>query len=191
MKKLRANHDHHLRRFSVTPGYAEEQRGTLLQNIAIVFSILEVLFVILRYVSQALTPKKRGWDDYLMVPALLMCLGLNACSIGKLEPIALRVELHRLIQLTSRRSSGRRRISRGHRLFKGRPGAFHCLWESCHRGHYDILAGVCVAETGHLGCVPACLYSKTIPDGLLCLRRGSRHVGHFRYREYFGGLHTH
>ena len=68
------------------PGYAEEYSGDTLRNTAIAFIVLEITFVILRYISRALGKVSRGIDDYLMIPALVTCLGFDAFSIGEKKP---------------------------------------------------------------------------------------------------------
>ena len=65
------------------PGYAEEYSGDRLRDTAIAFIVLEVGFVTLRYISRALGKLPIGIDDYLMIPALVVCLGVDALSIGQ------------------------------------------------------------------------------------------------------------
>ena len=65
------------------PGYAEEYSGDIALRTAIAFIVLEFTFVTLRYISRALGKLPAGPDDYLMIPARVICLGVDASSIGE------------------------------------------------------------------------------------------------------------
>ncbi|KAL9077050.1 MAG: hypothetical protein Q9161_000683 [Pseudevernia consocians] len=68
----------------VPPSYAEEYSGDIVLRTAIAFIVLELTFVTLRYISRALGKLPAGPDDYLMIPALVICLGVDASSIVSL-----------------------------------------------------------------------------------------------------------
>jgi hypothetical protein len=57
--------------------------GYITRNVAIAFIILEVFFVGMRYLAQRLGRKPWGWDDWVMLPALILCLGVNASTLSK------------------------------------------------------------------------------------------------------------
>ncbi|KAF7917047.1 uncharacterized protein EAE97_012067 [Botrytis byssoidea] len=61
-------------RFS--PGYEDEYIGNVLVNVIIAFTILEIIFVALRYLAQRIGHKPIGIDDWLVLPALIFNLGV-------------------------------------------------------------------------------------------------------------------
>ncbi|KJZ78233.1 hypothetical protein HIM_02271 [Hirsutella minnesotensis 3608] len=76
-----SSHNHHESSASTRPGYETEYSGDQLLAVAVSFSILEIVFVGFRYLAQRLSRKPFGLDDWLMIPALILCLGLNASSL--------------------------------------------------------------------------------------------------------------
>lgn len=65
------------------PGYAEEDISSRVLIAASLFIILEIGVVTLRCVARLKFDAKLGVDDYLMAPALLLCLGICAIGISK------------------------------------------------------------------------------------------------------------
>lgn len=65
------------------PGYAEEDIGSRVLIAACVFIVLEIGFVALRCVARLKFGAKWGVDDYLVIPALIFCLGICVIGIGK------------------------------------------------------------------------------------------------------------
>jgi hypothetical protein len=63
--------------------YLNENRGPLVQGVAIVFIVLEIGVVIMRLASRRLIKTPLALDDYLVFPALVFCLALCALAIGK------------------------------------------------------------------------------------------------------------
>ena len=68
---------------SLPPGYAEEYIGYITRNVSLALCVMEVVFVGLRYLAQQLSKKKFGIDDWLMIPSLVFCLGLNTSALSK------------------------------------------------------------------------------------------------------------
>lgn len=68
---------------SFPQSYVSEYNGDRLRNIAIAFTVLEVAFVTLRFLSKAIGGTPYGIDDWLMAPALILCMALNAASFGR------------------------------------------------------------------------------------------------------------
>jgi hypothetical protein len=54
-----------------------EYSGNTLLSVIISFTVLEIIFVGLRYVAQWIGRKPRGLDDWLVLPGLLLCIGVN------------------------------------------------------------------------------------------------------------------
>ena len=65
------------------PGYANEYIGYVTRNVAISFTVLELLFVSLRFVSQHIAGKRCGVGDFIRIPSLVLCLGLNVSALSK------------------------------------------------------------------------------------------------------------
>lgn len=69
------------------PDYGPETADDVLQpliNIAIAFIVLNTLFVGLRFVARLLVKKAElGWDDWLLIPAYILNIGLCAAGIGE------------------------------------------------------------------------------------------------------------
>ena len=65
------------------PGYEDEYIGYITRNVAIAFIVLEVFFVSLRYVAQRIGRKSFGIDDWLMLPGLVLCLGVDISALSK------------------------------------------------------------------------------------------------------------
>lgn len=70
---------------SFPPGYAEQYIGYIALDVAITFTVLEVVAVVLRYISQSMAGKRFGIDDFLILPGLLFCLGINTCCFRELH----------------------------------------------------------------------------------------------------------
>jgi hypothetical protein len=62
--------------------YLNENRGPLVQGVAITFIVLEIGVVIMRLASRRLIKIPLALDDYLILLALVFCLGLCALAIG-------------------------------------------------------------------------------------------------------------
>ena len=73
-----------------SPVNLEEYKGGQLLATCVVFIIFDVLFVVLRVCSRQLADTTRGWDDYLIPPALIMNLGIAAIGISK-DPLPSRI----------------------------------------------------------------------------------------------------
>lgn len=67
----------------VSPLYMSDDRGGLLIVLSSVFIGVEVIGFGFRIWARHLTASEVGWDDILLVPALLCSLAVCACSIGE------------------------------------------------------------------------------------------------------------
>ena len=66
------------------PGYLEEYSGNRLLGVSILFIILDTLAVSLRFYTRSMTEYSNwGWDDTVLIPALITNLGMCAHGIGK------------------------------------------------------------------------------------------------------------
>jgi hypothetical protein len=65
------------------PSYAEEDIGSRTLSTAILFIVLEVIVVTLRFTSRRLIRAKLALDDYLIIPSLVFCLGICVVAIGQ------------------------------------------------------------------------------------------------------------
>lgn len=72
---------------SRSPKYLSEYSGGILIAVAIVFIVLEVLFVGSRELARYRTKAAWGWDDYLVLPALTVNISLCVHGIGTLSSI--------------------------------------------------------------------------------------------------------
>lgn len=63
-------------------GYLAENRGQELLDIAIVFAVLETLFIVLYFASRFVGKTIKRIDVYLMLPAYIMCISQIAASFG-------------------------------------------------------------------------------------------------------------
>ncbi|KAF3768156.1 hypothetical protein M406DRAFT_231609, partial [Cryphonectria parasitica EP155] len=70
-------------RAAFPPGYADENISSRVLIAACLFIVLEIGVVTLRCWARFKYGAKWGFDDYLMAPALLFCLGI--CAIGIVE----------------------------------------------------------------------------------------------------------
>ena len=59
--------------------------GYILLRIGVTFTVLECVFVALRFVSKRVGRIAFGTDDWLIVFALANCLGFNALGLGKCD----------------------------------------------------------------------------------------------------------
>ena len=64
--------------------YSKEYRGDGLRDVAIAFTVLEVMFVGLRYFSRWIGRKPLGLDDWLIAPGLVATIAATACAFGKI-----------------------------------------------------------------------------------------------------------
>ena len=63
------------------PGFLEQYHGDRLLAVSISFIFLEFVFVALRFYTRRTTESSKwGWDDIILLPALIMNLGM--CSLG-------------------------------------------------------------------------------------------------------------
>lgn len=67
---------------ALPPAYIQAFSATALRHVAIAFTVLECVFIPLRFVSKAIGRNPWGVDDVLMVFALILCLALNAFALG-------------------------------------------------------------------------------------------------------------
>lgn len=66
-----------------SPAYLAEYIGYQVIGVAIAFMVLETVFVILRSLARRKTLSPLGWDDYLIIPALVVNLGMCAHGISQ------------------------------------------------------------------------------------------------------------
>lgn len=64
------------------PGYLEDYNGHKLVATCISCIVLNIFFVFARFISRWLHNTPRGWDDFLMVPALMFSVLLAAQGLG-------------------------------------------------------------------------------------------------------------
>ncbi|KAF2760780.1 hypothetical protein EJ05DRAFT_473390 [Pseudovirgaria hyperparasitica] len=69
----------------LSPEYAAENIGPRAYGTAITFAILDITFVSLRFISRKVSRLQLATDDFLIVSALIICLGLSACAIVEVE----------------------------------------------------------------------------------------------------------
>ena len=67
----------------LSQNYIDESIGDRLTSTAIAFIVLDTLFVALRCWSRSLQKAPIGWDDILVVPAYITCLGVSITAIRK------------------------------------------------------------------------------------------------------------
>lgn len=65
------------------PGYLEEYNGHGPIAVSIVFIVLEVVCVTLRFCARRIGKVGWGADDSLMIPAVITCLALIGCCLGE------------------------------------------------------------------------------------------------------------
>ncbi|KAF5872207.1 putative integral membrane protein [Botrytis fragariae] len=63
-----------------SPEYLAQYRGNTPIAICVTFIVLEIVFVALRYCARWVGKAKWGMDDFLMIPALILCL--EQCGVG-------------------------------------------------------------------------------------------------------------
>lgn len=71
---------------SLNETYLNEYSGHKLIAVSVTLIVLEVLCVVLRFVSRHLSKTAIGLDDWLIGPAFVFCLGLTVlpiCMCGK------------------------------------------------------------------------------------------------------------
>ena len=69
----------------LTPQYLSEWDGRPVITTAIVFIVLNTIFVFFRFLSRYLQRATYGWDDVLMVPSWLLTIAISIVSIGESE----------------------------------------------------------------------------------------------------------
>lgn len=62
--------------------YLQGSRQSAVVGVTILYIVLEVIALILRQISKRLARIRLGWDDFLIGLGLILCMGLNACSLG-------------------------------------------------------------------------------------------------------------
>lgn len=67
----------------LTKVYLAEYIGDRLISVCIVFMVLEIICVGLRFVARHLCRTAMGLDDLLVLPSLVFCLGLTALGISQ------------------------------------------------------------------------------------------------------------
>lgn len=67
---------------ALPPAYIAESSAANLHNGAIAFTVLEVVFVGLRYASKIIGRVPRGVDDLLVTVSLVCCVAMNAFCLG-------------------------------------------------------------------------------------------------------------
>lgn len=65
-----------------SPEYLSEYSGGTLIAVSIVIIVLALLFVGLRELARHRTKAAWGWDDYFIISALIMDIGLGIHGIG-------------------------------------------------------------------------------------------------------------
>ena len=65
------------------PDLLNDYCGGQLLGTSIAFMILGPMFVALRFYTRVSTKARLGWDDYLIMPALVANISLQAADIGK------------------------------------------------------------------------------------------------------------
>jgi len=68
---------------TLPPSYFTADRGHILKGVSIAFIVLEVLAFGLRAHARRIKRVAFGWDDVIMIPALLCNLALCIISYGK------------------------------------------------------------------------------------------------------------
>ena len=65
------------------PSYLEEYNGNSPVVVAIVFIVLEVVCVALRFLARRISKTAWGADDSLIIPGAISCLSVIGCSLGE------------------------------------------------------------------------------------------------------------
>jgi len=78
---------------TLSPDYMSAYSGDTLRDVAIAFAILEIIFVSFRFASNYVGKTPLGADDWLMIPALILCLGLDITSLGRLDQLSHDVDI--------------------------------------------------------------------------------------------------
>ncbi|KAB8270073.1 hypothetical protein BDV30DRAFT_250951 [Aspergillus minisclerotigenes] len=71
----------HFQHPDIPPARFHEYSGDLTMRVSIAFIVMEILAVGLRYTSLLLSEKSFGVDDFLILPGLVVCLGLDINGI--------------------------------------------------------------------------------------------------------------
>ncbi|CAI7651321.1 unnamed protein product [Penicillium manginii] len=65
----------------ISPERLRQYSGDRLRDIVILFTVIDIITVSLRFLSLSLSKKPFGLDDLLAIPALLFCLGQNTVAL--------------------------------------------------------------------------------------------------------------
>lgn len=65
----------------LSQSYVNQNIGDQLTSTAIAFIVLDTIFIALRCWSRSLQKAPIGWDDMLVIPAYISCLGTSIISI--------------------------------------------------------------------------------------------------------------
>lgn len=66
------------------PGYLEETKGGRVLAANTVILVSSTVLLALRLYARSLTRASRGWDEFLLVPAWVLLLGLIICLYSRL-----------------------------------------------------------------------------------------------------------
>jgi hypothetical protein len=64
------------------PAFLGQYNGASVVICAIVFIVLEILFVTLRFISRKMMNTPWGWDDTFIVASAILCFALLGLSLG-------------------------------------------------------------------------------------------------------------
>lgn len=65
------------------PEYISANRGPVAEGVAWTFLFLQIVFVVLRFISRRHIKAKLGLDDWLILPGLLFCVGMCIVTISR------------------------------------------------------------------------------------------------------------
>ena len=71
----------------ITQAFLDENNYNSLHSICIAFIVLDVFFVAIRFIARYLQRAPLGWDDYLIVIALINLLGLEIDGLCAYRPL--------------------------------------------------------------------------------------------------------
>ena len=70
-----------------TPEFLNQYNGRPVIITAIVFMVLDSVFVMLRFLARRLQTATFGWDDWLIIPGWLFILAMISVLLGKFRPV--------------------------------------------------------------------------------------------------------
>lgn len=154
----------------ISPERLRQYSGDRLRDIVILFTVIDIITVSLRFLSLSLSKKPFGLDDLLAIPALLFCLGQNTVALGE------------SIRAFFRSGSTTTRLTATHSGHSLRPRGLPSRWCGSHgssgssvlgqdpRGDADhILGSMCHAAYDAINTLPAHL--PTVQGASDCLLR--------------------